>query len=339
MSVDPFAISDSDVEPLASARPWTAKAEDRVGDPSVAVSPAVKDSPVAVSPIDLVQEPPAGVKICTAGKGKKAVPKRKGRGRVLRRRTSCDGWPSELTAIPMVALVGKPLKAPVVVYPLKAFAGKQWVSVSEHLLWLRRACSDKGETHYKTIFQSAVTELRTVLKKQVLAALSSGSNAAEQLRATLDLKGDSGDEGGQVSNKKPSKVIQKGTLPEAIEVQLDGVPFLARTTLRPLRIEATCPAVLAVVKFCQRHVKRGQVLVGQQKQKANTNKGFSMPEVACPPLVGKVTWQPSTLSWAIHYRNADNKNNPETVGGAQTYVRASERFAGAGIVRQRCSGR
>ena len=47
--------------------------------------------------------------------------------------------------------------------------GTTWFILSEHFGWLRRACSTKGLTHYKELFQSAVSALRRELQASIVA--------------------------------------------------------------------------------------------------------------------------------------------------------------------------
>ena len=137
----------------------------------------------------------------------------------------------------------------------------------------------------------------------------SPTGAADKLRHSLDLGEESVDEDGDAQTA-PRKHRRKTVddFPDKIQVQLDGVRFFVQPTLRPLRVELTCPAVQAVVRFCQRHVQKGIVLQCKKSRKAPAPSGaFSMPGVACPPITGKVTWQPSLLAWAVHYKNSSGK--------------------------------
>ena len=139
MGADPFDMTDSDAEmPEEALSPIKSK---------FLIKKEPADEPVASSSASAAAVP--------AVAPKKAGAKSKGAARRLSRHAS-DPRPPEVIAQQVVALVGKPLKAPAVVYPLKHIDGKPWVSLSEHLLWLRRACSDNGQTRYKACFQSAI---------------------------------------------------------------------------------------------------------------------------------------------------------------------------------------
>ena len=88
------------------------------------------------------------------------------RARKLKRRVS-DTRPEIAKAGNMVCVWGGDVKKPVVVQPIWEEAGKAWMSPNEHWLWLRRACSEKGMTHYKEKFQSAVSALRRELQDKM----------------------------------------------------------------------------------------------------------------------------------------------------------------------------
>ena len=232
--------------------------------------------------------------------------------RMLKRHRS-EGKPGEVTCSTMLALHGKPLKTPVLVHPLQTIEGRKYFSVSEHLPWLRRAMCPKGETHYTSAMQNAVTELRTALRKQVEVAMS----PVDQLRRSLDLEeplspvaehGQSGSlHESPASAKKPkrSALAREAT----VKVELDGVKFDMKGSLRPLLVVACPESVLAVVKFCQRHFKAGRSL--QQKAVVVSPRGFSLPDDGCQAILGKVTWQPSLMAWAVHWK--DDRGKPGAV--------------------------
>ena len=94
----------------------------------------------------------------------------------------------------------------------------------------------------------------------------------------------------------------------AVEVVLDGVKFLMQSTFRPLLVEARPHAVLAVAKFCQRQMKTGRGL-----QRAKRSSTFALPDSSCPVIKGQVTWQPSVLAWAVHYKDSQGKTRCQRI--------------------------
>ena len=73
----------------------------------------------------------------------KPAPKRK----LMRRPT--EGKPASEEVASMICVWGGVVKHPVPVWPLHREGGVFWLQLSEHSHWLRRACDQKGRTHYK----------------------------------------------------------------------------------------------------------------------------------------------------------------------------------------------
>ena len=217
------------------------------------------------------------------------------------KRIRSDPKPDTVTCESMLALRGRPFKTPVLVFPLKSLNGRKFFNISEHIPWLRRACCESGSMYYTQAFQAAVTELRTVLKKQIEVALS----PADAILHKLDL--DKEDER-EAEASVPAKKKRRGAVerPSHLEVSLDGVKLSVQAVTRPLLVEANPRSVLCVVQFCQRHVKAGVSL--QKRQRITDSRGgFALPDDICPPILGKVTWQASLLSWAVHWKDEKGK--------------------------------
>ena len=164
-----------------------------------------------------------------------------------------DNKPSSPQAMNMLCVWGKPVKHPVVVQPVQTDAnGKKWIVLNEHLHWLRRACAPEGSTHYRELFQSAISELRRVLRMQLEKKHDAAGAEQSKLREDLGLDVD-GDEAPPVNGKRRG-VAQE---PE-ISVVLNGTPFMVKTRIRPITVECTTIAVDARIAFCTQHVRAGK---------------------------------------------------------------------------------
>ena len=68
--------------------------------------------------------------------------------RTLQRRPT-EGKPHSEEVSNMICVWGGTVKHPVPVWPLFREGDAFWLQLSEHSHWLRRACDQKGRTHYK----------------------------------------------------------------------------------------------------------------------------------------------------------------------------------------------
>ena len=231
--------------------------------------------------------------------------------RQLKRRTS-DGKPDEPAAKMMMCVWGGGMKHPSVVGPVWKELDSTWMSPNETWFWLRRACSVAGMTHYKHLFQSAISALRRELQDGMKQAMSAACPASE-LRATLGLEEDDleiGDQGGAVGvgqkakcGKQPKAQVQ----PTTVDVMLGDTKVRIQTKARPLKMEVTEASVNAVIAWCRRHVMEGKLsLKKQTSTSAACPEGtWAMPADPCPAILGKVTWQPSHTSWCVHAKGDD----------------------------------
>ncbi len=216
----------------------------------------------------------------------RALPKAAARKRKLQRRAS-EARPEASEAVNMMCVWGGTVHAPVPVWPLWKEEGVSWIVVSEHLYWLRRACSHLGVTHYKELFQSAVSSLRRKLQDQLKKA--NNPDPAGELRAALDVADD-----GEAS---PKRSRCRTEVVKILEVSVDGAKL---NKLRPLRVQCSLAAVEALVNYCQSHISKGKPELKKYKAACPQPKHFAMPAEHCPAIIGRVTWQPSVNAWAIH---------------------------------------
>ncbi len=226
--------------------------------------------------------------------------------RKLRRRVS-DAKPSSVTVLSLLCVWGKPLKAPVPVYPIRRDpSGKAWIHLSEHLLWLRRAVAPTGSTHYQELFQSALSDLRRTLREQIEDGRKSTSSGAEQakLRAALQLSDD--DEGPCASRGVASKA-RKGQPTGVVSVKIKDTVVQVKNSTRPLILECTQDSVTSVVAFCQEHCRAGTTTLRKHRRAESGKPSFQMPLQECPAILGKVTWHPSAGAWAVHYKDEHGK--------------------------------
>ncbi len=225
-------------------------------------------------------------------------------GRKLARRVSSTK-PEEAKAISMICIWGGVVKSPVVVKPVWTENGMTWMSPNEHWQWLRRACCPRGLTHYKELFQSAVSALRRELQNGV--KLADEPDAAGALRAALALESDdANDDDGQTNRRSkaacPPRARRHAAPPKVVDVTVGDVTMKVQNQLRPLRVECTEASVNAVITFCRKHVLDGKADL--KKYRAHEDGGrrsaFVMPTDDCPLIVGRVTWQPSHRAWCVH---------------------------------------
>ena len=81
------------------------------------------------------------------GGGLRPQPKRRP-PRTLKRRAS-ENKPQSADVLKLMCVWGGAVKHPVPVWPLYRENGVDYFQVHEHCHWLRRACDNKGSTHYK----------------------------------------------------------------------------------------------------------------------------------------------------------------------------------------------
>lgn len=243
------------------------------------------------------------------------VPKR----RQLKRRIS-DTRPDAACAATMICVWGGEVKTPVVVQPIWKELGTTWMSPNEHCGWLRRACSSKGLTHYKELFQSAVSALRRELQAGMAAV---NPDPAGELRASLNLDSDESDgdkRGGSTAacpkaacpkSKKKAASKRTPTGAKTLDVILADATIKVQNKLRPFRVEVTEESVIAIMKWCRQHVLNGKATLKKHQTKAACPKAaapsWSMPVDECPTILGKVTWQPSHVAWCVHGKDDNGK--------------------------------
>ena len=227
--------------------------------------------------------------------------------RKLKRRGS-DQRPEAVSAEQMICVWGGDVKKPVPVYPVSKELGTTWFTLTEHCAWLRRACSSKGLTHYKELFQSAVSALRRELQAG-MTAIQQPDPAAE-LRASLNLEIDDIDDGQPAAC--PKKSPRKRQPPErarTLEVQLGDATIKVQNQMRPFRVEVTESSVRGIIEWCQEHVMQGKPVLKKHRATeacpGEAQSSWSMPLDSCPSILGKVTWQPSHSGWCVHAKNED----------------------------------
>ena len=157
------------------------------------------------------------------------------------------------------------------------------------------------------MFQSAVTELRRLLRESVEKA-ACPSKPAEELRQELNL---SEDEASQEDSMPVHLKCQRPHRRAAasgkfIEIVWRDTKLKILHKPRPLRIVCTTPAVTAIVRFCQEHVGQGH---GQFRKRSggvpqqDDAATWQMPQEECPNILKHVTWQPSVRAWCVHFKN------------------------------------
>ena len=216
--------------------------------------------------------------------------------------------PNSPSAAKIICVWGGDVKKPVPVYPVLKELGTTWFTLSEHCNWLRRACSSKGLTHYKELFQSAVSALRRELQAGMTA--SAQPDPAAELRASLNLEIEDIDDGQPAAcpkkiPRKPKKSIRAKTL----QVQLGDTTIKVFNQIRPFRVEVTESSVNSIINWCQEHVMQGKPDLKKHRATAAcpeaAQSSWSMPVDPCRSIVGKVTWQPSHHGWCVHAKNED----------------------------------
>ena len=316
MSDDDWAPPASDEECVAASTLGGLPQQPLAARPSKLQEPAAPSAPALAAH---AHGRGRGGKLRSALKKRAAVAKpgpHKAR-RQLKRRLS-DGKPDEPVAKMMICIWGGSMKRPSVVGPVWKELDSMWMSPNEAWYWLRRACTRQGDpkdgmTHYRHLFQSAISALRRELQDGMKQAMSAACPTSE-VRAALGLEEDDleiGDQGGAVGvgqKAKRGKQPKPQVRPTTVDVMLGDTKVRIQTKVRPLKMEVTEASVNAVIEWCRQHIKAGKLsLKKQSSTPAACPRGtWSMPADPCPPIQGKVTWQPSHSSWCIHARD-ENK--------------------------------
>lgn len=293
------------------------------------------DTDVAMSRAEAVCEPsaPVGVRSLSAHASEKPAKK----ARTLARLAS-NPTPTSVVCKAMLCLHGRPLKQPLAVHPVKRdLAGRSWVLVNEHQVWLRRACALQGSSHYEHAFQSAVSALRKELVSRLAESRVAGQSAEEQkkLRTQLAMVESDDDEGVSGQGRRSTPRVAKKDTRASVEIELHGTRLQMLNCPRPVVVDASPASIMAVIAFCQEHCRAGEILLRRDKKQQATNQGagvtktagppqqeyasqgatetqdagprFQMSAADCAPLPGKVTWHPSVGAWAVHYRTEAGK--------------------------------
>ena len=164
------------------------------------------------------------------------------------------------------------------------------------MIWLRKACSKKGQAHYDLVFQSAINELRRTLKVQIEKSRSVESKEQIRMRETLCLSDDEGAPPTKRGRHSPA---------DTVTVSLDGVGICMKTLTRPLMIQATVAVANALIAYCVSHIESG--VIALKKDSSSTSTVTTLFQMLLPsrePVHGRVTWHPSCQAWAVHYKDA-----------------------------------
>ena len=244
----------------------------------------------------------------------------KRKSRLLMRRGSSA---PDLIIEEMICLRGQPLKKPVVVFPVKSTPdGKRWLPVNAHQMWLRRVCHPGGLTYFKPAFQAAVTKLRRDLCESFYTARDAALPKVEHPMSELFEEEDSFlvDQCGKAAKPKARKSMKgkKSTaknrglqsLGEPVDVALGDITVKVRTMSSLVLKQCTVQSVGALVKFVKAEVAefaQGKKQAASPQAASSQKAAFRVPMAHDAALLGKVTWQPSIKSWAVHYKTADKQ--------------------------------
>ena len=250
-------------------------------------------------------------------------------------RLKSDPVPDQPEAQNMLCIVGRPLKYPVAVHPVKVDGdGKRWICVNEHQYWLRRSIGtlSAGTTHYEVHFQAAVTWVRTEFQNLIAEARKQmrADGQQEAIRKGLGIS-DSETEQDPRQRSKKQRLAKNVIHKTEFQVTFMGTPVCVRNQVRPVCVECSLPVVCAIIKACkdkaQEHFNAptpSQASLARQQRRAK-RESMSAPaaeEVTAPPprsakasdrntfsmanlsagIPSKVTWQPSVPGWAVHYK-------------------------------------
>lgn len=129
-----------------------------------------------------------------AQQGKKPEqPAKKSKPKLLKRRVS-EVRPPEVRCTSRLCVWGSKVRVPHVVHPtVRTPDMREWLVVTEHAHWLRRACApEKGSTHWTARFQEAVTDLRKFLKNAMDRTLHPTAAAVDSIQDALGLREEDG---------------------------------------------------------------------------------------------------------------------------------------------------
>jgi hypothetical protein len=224
--------------------------------------------------------------------------------RVLKRRAS-EARPDEATAQNMMCVWGGHVTTPVIIYPIHKALGTTWFTLSEHSGWLRRVCSKKGLTHYKDLFQSAVSALRRELQGAIHAV--ERPDPAADIRAAMKLDTDASDGDAPAACPTTSRrKHQPVACSKILSVKLGDDTIRIQSRLRPIRVEVQQAAVNTIIAWCRSHVQQNKPVL-KKHQVSAACPSWSMPADACPTILGKVTWQPSHHGFCVHAKSSDGR--------------------------------
>ena len=282
--------------------------------------------------------PPEQKKLKNAGKTAARAPENQAdiaSTRKLARLTS-NPKPDSPVAMPLLCIVGHPLKHPVPVHPVKVDSkGKQWIQANEHQHWLRRACANFGTTHYEVHFQAAVTTLREEFYKLITEARKNDTTEGQQqaIRKGMGISDSESESHPRNSSRKRKLRRDSREHADDLQVNFQGVAMRVRNQQRPLCIECTAAVVSAIVAFCKEKAEEhaaapptssagatARQALHREKQASSSHtpgEGRAAPAAPTPSaqpqafsmaglsvgITGKVTWQPSAACWAVHYKD------------------------------------
>ena len=296
---------------------------------------ALKDPPVAA---EAAAEASAGIPKSGApaapGRARKSAsarvpPRLRAPGRALKRKPSL-GAPAAVQCAPRLCVWGGSVKQPAVVQPTVQRGALTFFPIHERLFWLRRACGDRGTTHWTSRFQHAVSALRRVLKDGVSAHAATTASARKHVawqdaKDALGLRADEAGGQGAAPPKRPRPAARLPPETEAVRVLVGEVSLQVRAHERPWEVEATAEAVMAVVDFCRARVEDVPIVLrrdakhGEEGEGAGSSasasaapavasaqaspRGYALEAASCPAVLGKITWHPSVKAWAAHYKD------------------------------------
>ena len=351
---DDMHIFDRAEEPLSEVSATAASATPASATPGSAASAAAASASVLprapTSAASASANPPAPTGSVAAGK-KRAL-KRKAsqptasqptvrKTRFLKRRPSL-GKPSGLQCMDRLCLWGDKVRVPCVIHPLVRRSGRVFFPVSERSYWLRRACGDKGMTHWTESFQRAVSELRRTLKDGIRETVDRAQAAVEKARDALGLQEEDGAQasavGAKTRRKKGAASAPGAQSIDDVGVVVNRVLVKVRVRERPYEIEATPEAVMAVVGFCQTSLQRGKAALRRESRTSASRVGFAFEAEDCPAIIGKVTWHPSVEAWCVHYKDAQRQNQWRRVT-AKSHERKDSFLEAFAEERGRCASK
>ena len=336
-------------EPLSEVSATAASATPASATPGSAASAAAASASVLprapTSAASASANPPAPTGSVAAGK-KRALKRTASqptlrKARLLKRRPSL-GKPSGLQCMDRLCLWGDKVRVPCVVHPLVRRSGKAFFPVSERSYWLRRACGDKGMTHWTESFQRAVSELRRTLKDGIRETVDRAQAAVEKARDALGLQEEDGAQasavGAKTRRKKGAASAPGAQSIDDVGVVVNRVLVKVRVRERPYEIEATPEAVMAVVGFCQTSLQRGKAALRRESKTSASRVGFAFEAEDCPAIIGKVTWHPSVEAWCVHYKDAQRQNQWRRVT-AKSHERKDSFLGTVAAERGRCASK